>query len=271
MSSLFIIAGNEPHAECIAAGYSTSLAQFHNKCNEAEYNLWNLWNVDHESMRQALLNKDIAMIQRIVAGGLAESSHLEFPYIIFASPEMYYLAHKLKLYPAKGQIINLVSSVKYYIRTKLCSNSPITKIGVIGSKYSVQLFSEFSDTEKGTHLPKCKFYAPDTNLADEFTTFRLAYDQKVDPASVRNLYLRTINEFDEQGMDGVILADLETERCFKEQSYLEHLTEIAAHNRLFNYHYSHIQQKPIFVLSAMQALISQAARECSRSRVPETK
>lgn len=270
-SSIAIIGGNEPFPECFVAGYRTAFNQFAADAS-AEYNLRNIWGIDQTLMRTAMRQGDEQTIKRIINGCYAESSLLEFPYVAFAAPEMYYWEQKLEIYPQRGQLIRIVPAVKLYINTQILPKCKHAHLGVIGSNDSIRLFTELPDIAVATRQLRYQFYSPNPQLLARITSLRLANAPSADLHKAHELCVQAIDDILENYLvDGIILADLETERWLKHQTYVEHLTEIASHRRVALNHYSHKQQRQVFVLSAIQSLISHVARYCSYSRVPDIK
>lgn len=269
MSSIMIISGNEPYPECFVAGYRTAFNCHNANKQNAEYNLQTLWSVDYDLMRTAMQKQDEMTIYRILNGCLSESSRLEFPFVAFTSPEMYFWAQTLQLYPVRGQIIRLVSAIKAYICEYLLPQKSQAKLGIVGSSESAKLFSELPDYSVATRQLQYSFCSPNAQIVSDLTALRYA-KKPPDITQAHHVCRSAIDDIIENyHVDGIILADLEVERWLKSQNYLEHLTEVASHQRLYTIQYDPLHQQKIFILSAMQALISGMARDCSYSRIPD--
>lgn len=268
MNSIMIIGGNEPYPEGLAIGYRTALSNFQ---LHAEYNLQSFWGVDYNLMRSAMQKSDNATIRRLLNGCLSESSRLEFPFIVFASPEMYFWERQLRVYPSRGQILQLVPAVKDYIATWLLPQVTDAHLGVIGSAEGVALFTDIVDSSVATRHLRYSYGTPSQQTIDRLTGLRYAKSPP-DLQQARALCTTAIADITAQSdLDGIIVADLETERWLKGQSYHEHLAELAAHNRLHIQYYCPEHQHSIFILSAMQALVALMARECSYPRILDFK
>ena len=265
MSSICIIGGNEPFPECFVTGYRTEMTRL-SKERDSDEPSFCLWNWDHKALCEAMANLDGMMIKRILEGHFQAISHSGFAHTVLASPEMYYWQRRLKIYPKSSQVINLTKAVDSYLKPYSNLRQTPLCLGVIGTEYGIKFFTEQPDVSQ-----KYRFRIPALQLTEQITKLHGNYSETT-ALRANKLCRDALNSiFDSGSVDGIILADFETERWFKGQDYSEHLAEITAHSRIMITSYDKINQKEVFILSAMQGLITQAARESSYQQIPEVK